>query len=187
MRGELDEHQAITVRDIVRGRDVWDLGAGDGHLSDWPLDNGAVEVVAVEPKAEKPYGEYATDYDKLFAKHGERLHVETTRFQDLYVSASCIDVALLSWPINTTSFGVPEALVRLCSGAKTVIYLGNNFNGSQCGTPSLFRHMLSRRVIGYSPSMRNNLIIVEDACLRPRSPIPEELAGLCTETITWRQ
>ena len=71
-----------------------------------------------------------------------------------------------------------DGLLQLLARAETIVYLGKNTDGSMCGFPAVFEHMVGRRLLAYVPHFRNTLVVVGARLTEPRAPQHEELAGL---------
>jgi len=153
----LNEVQAEALRAIVTGNVVHDLGAGDLSLAEQLLDFGATQVIAIE-KEPPP------------RKHSDNITYFKGYFKDYY---SPIDIALLSWPPNYC-IGLP----RLVKRARIAIYLGKNTDGTACGSPELFGHLLNREISVYLPDRHNTLICYEGPVTTRRKPRGEEVAAI---------
>jgi len=149
--------QVACIRKFVEGRIVSDLGAGDLLLSHLCAVLGATKVIAID-KETMPEADIS-------------LPIEQVRCAFRYYKRN-IDVALLSWPINT-SCGL-EALVNR---AEIVIYLGKCTDGTICGTPRLWSHLVRREVLLLSPDRTNTLIVYGPSRVE-RALLLEEHAGL---------
>lgn len=158
--GKLIPKQAKVVSKHVRGQVVTDLGAGDLSLSKRLLKLGALHVCCID-KEDKPKGVLPA-----------RLSYAKAYFQDMGAE-SPIDVAFISWPSN-----YDNGLITLIEKARVVIYLGCNTDGSACGTPHIFRHLLRRELLDYEPHHDNSLIVVGKSLDTYRSATGEELAGV---------
>lgn len=164
MYGTVTPEMVGVIREYVRGRCVWDLGAGDltyaHHLvRRW----GAEKVVAVD-KAEMP---------KIQRRAVFRVQ---KYFADVQMPQAGVDVAFLSFPQNTSLVGV----VRLLGLSKVVIYLGCNTGGTACGDAALFEHLTGREVLAHVPHERGSLVVYGGACAQ-RPLVPEEWAALHPE------
>lgn len=164
MNGVLNCEQRKAIKPFIFGKVVFDFGSGDCVLSEELLDLGAEHVHA---------------HDKHFPRRVDRPDLtqhETTFAQLLFDSRLAeIDVAFISWPPNNPS---SDELAALATRAKTVIYLGNNFDGSACGSERLFLIMHVCELLAYVPARKNNLLIVGKELDSPRSLTPEEVSGL---------
>lgn len=163
--GHLTSAQEALLAPFVSGREVWDLGSGDGSWARFLLKLGASSIVAVDKAP--------------LTKEAVHIHVITALFQD--IPPGPIDVAFLSWPSNNNLPGLIELLER----ARTVIYLGHNFEGTACGNVRLFQHLCGRKLLAYGPDRRNSLVVVGESLEDYRVPTPEERAGLSSEICSW--
>ena len=152
--------QEEEVSKAVVGHVVHDLGAGDLELTCRLLDLGAQHVVAVD---RVPMG----------APWESRVTIKTSEFVDVLDD---IDIAFVSWPDNRIDIG----LLLLCARAQSVIYIGSNVDGSQCGFPHLFRHLNMRKVIAYMPDPANTICVYGPLQRKVRPPLGEEYAGIHT-------
>jgi len=137
---------------------VHDLGAGDLTLAAKLLGLGAVGVTAVDERAPR------------FKPESEKIRFIKKAYVDLNEIPR---TAFVSWPPGVGAMG----LAKILEGARTVLYLGNNFDGSLCGTPDLWAHLRSRKVLAHEPARRNTLIVY-GAPGAKRDPLPEEEAAV---------
>lgn len=171
--GRLNARQLDALGEAVKGRVVHDLGSGHLYLAHEVMRLGACQVHAVD----KAYRDGAPTW----GRREVILHPEY--FTEYAEHVADIDVALLSWPPNWPTPG----LGWLLSLAKTIVYLGSNFNASSCGTRDLFRRFRSRDVLVHEPDFYNTLLVY-GAVRRtgPRSVVyPEEYAGLTGELLQY--
>jgi hypothetical protein len=152
---------------LVRGQEVWDLGAGTTlggahHL----LDLGAAKVIAVDKSA----------IPKAACK-GRPIPRVHSYFHDVSVPEAGIKVALLAWPENHRLVG----LIKILRRCETVIYLGSNVGGNACGWSELWDYFHFREVVAYVPDRRNSLIVYgRHTDPEHRRPLlGEEAAGGC--------
>ena len=150
--GELLPEMEPVIADIVRGMEVYDLGAGDLTYAKRLLQLGADRIVAVDKEGFCP---------SRF--RGRAIHAVRTYFQDVQVPPGGIEVAWVSWPCNRPLPG----LTRLLAASARVIYMGCNTGGSCCGELPLWDHLTRRRILAHVPHMRNSLIVYGD-------PLPED-------------
>lgn len=164
MRGSINENQALALHVWVQNREVHDFGAGDLQLSIAMLHLGAKTVVAVDKEHRHLHMLQASDGLKLVGEHFDRFVARDP----------VIDVAFISWPVVYGTQGLAELTRR----AKTVIYLGSNFNGTVCGSNELWQHLRGREIELSVSDPRNTLIIYgkHDPTLRRRLD-PEEYAA----------
>lgn len=155
--GSLSVQQQEALRKIVSGRAVFDLGAGDLHYAEEMLSFGAASVTAID----KEYPSQVPTGVKFWQAY----------LRD--VSEESFDLVFMSWPPNWET-----NLVPLLKRATEVVYLGKNTDGISCGTPSIFKYLLTREVRTYLPHRTNTLIEYGPPVTRPRLPKGEEAAAL---------
>jgi hypothetical protein len=157
--GALSEKQAEIVRRYVSRRVVHDLGAGPYFsLSHQLVGLGAKQVIAVDQRISR-------------ARRFERIRCVRSKFDRF---EEPVRTAFVSWPVNTKH----SDLVRLLEGAKTVIYLGSNMDGTVCGGRPLWAHLRARKVLEHEPHPRNTLIVYGGRLRSTRELLFEEAAGL---------
>ncbi len=169
--GLLSVKMLETIRPLVAGKTVVDLGAGSCDKAVILKGLGAA-VIAIDKSFMRPIEgiEQHCGYFVEFADLDDRTLPEE------------IDVAFVSWPQNYRLNG----LVRILERAGTVIYLGSNTDGNACGHRDLFLHMLTRKLEAYVPDRKNSLVVVGEALGRMRKPTFEEKAGLSTHLLRFR-
>lgn len=150
----------------VRGRVVWDLGAGFLTHAKRLLELGASEVVAV-------------DKEEMPDPSSPRITRVRSHFTDLVVPDGGIDVAFLAFPQNTTLHGLISILER----SQVVVYFGSNTDGTACGDVTLFEHLRGRGVLSHVPGRRGSLVVYGGPCLGMRALVPEEWAALHPERV----
>ena len=142
---ELTGPQRNTLAMFCAGKRVSDLGCGSASLSRELVALGAVSVLAVD-KALKEVSFRADLRNKgvtpLSAYFDKVSHLES-------------EVAVVSWPVNRPMPG----LVRLLGCSDTVIYIGKNVDGTSCGCPVMFEHLVSREILAHKPHKRNTLTV----------------------------
>ena len=151
----------------LKDKIVIDLGAGSGRHARYMARHGGASHV------------HAVDKGTLgsAADHARITKYEHTPYIRLVTGAQPApeyDVAFVAWPVNYYT----EGLVELCERAKTVIYLGCNYNGTACGNTKLFEHFISRELLAEVPHERNTLLILGDPLSERRVPTFEEFGGL---------
>lgn len=157
--GRLTPKQALVVKKEVKGKVVHDLGAGDLFYAKRLLDWGASSVVAVEkdrtPRINEP-------------------NIRLLNCSFLEARAEHPKIVWLSWPQNAFLPGLLELLEK----ASTIIYLGKNTGGTQCGWARLYQYLATREVKAYLPDRQNVLIVYGQRCRKPRSLYGEERSGI---------
>lgn len=159
--GCLSTEQRKAVREVIQGRVVTDLGAGNLSLSAELLQLGATQVIAVDKEraqSANPQIQVIQSYFKTFLNP--------------------IDVAFVSWPSNWETPGLIEALAR----STIAIYLGKNSDGACCGTPKLFDSLHRREVLAHVPERKNTLIIYGSHQVQ-RPALGEECAAMNLDTL----
>lgn len=164
--GQLHPEAQEIVAQLVRDKEVWDLGAGFGDFCRRLLRLGARKVVAIE----KAWKQHPPDFGTL------NIDVRAEYFKDVEPPSEGIEVAFLSWPFNIRM----EGLIELLKASETVIYLGSNAQGNACGYPELFEHFRSREIKAYIPSLNDTFILYGPADLEtPRIELKgEEYAAI---------
>lgn len=166
--GRLNLKQRRIVAKAVKGRTVHDLGAGDLQLSGELVDLGAAKVIAIDKDA--PH----------YWKGDSRIEVRKTYFHA--VQDDPIEVAFVSWPSNYVDWD----LIRLVRRSQRVIYLGNNMDGTSCGSVPLFEHLLTRELVEHVPDRPNTLLVYGAPQEAERDRVGEELAALTAYQRMWR-
>lgn len=129
---------------MIRGRNVLDLGAGDGDRAVYLRRMGPSHLVLVDKE------------DCVLWVEGD-----TVRYlfnaPKLHALAAALSpyVAHVAWPSNRHLPG----LVKLLEGASEVIYVGTCTGGSFCGDTTLFDYFRTRKVLAYHPDTQNTLIV----------------------------
>lgn len=145
------------VAEVVRGRHVFDFGAGSCELSRWLLRRGAKHVTAIDSSLLAP----------------RRLSKRVTTVRGYFADQTWpdrIDVGFVSWPSNRPMQGLVDAL-RRCD---KVVYLGCNDMGTMCGSPDLFPYLLTRRLDAYVHDRTQRMVVVGE-------PLPDGLFRKPTE------
>lgn len=156
--GRLSDTQGEVLTHYVRGKIVHDLGAGDLKLSKKLVKCGALGVVAV-------------DKEKARTKNKKIQFVHSDFAEMRHIQATTI---FLSWPAMEPQLGLQQILNR----AQTIVYLGKNTDGLQCGWPELFQGFLKRELLEYVEEDSNSLIILGKKLKVPRKATAEELAAI---------
>lgn len=168
--GKLTTAMEHAIDSYVKGKRVFDMGAGDMTHSKQLLKMGAMDVIAIDSNFA---GQKSPD-KRIKQFEGNFFGYLTDGEYKSY--GHC--VAFISWPANHKMDG----LLELLQPFKTIIYLGKNTDGSACAWPGFFREMMLRPVIEHVPFKRNTLIVWgeqdERLFMNPnRKPMLEELAG----------
>jgi hypothetical protein len=163
--GELTDEMQRALGPILRGRVVYDLGAGDLGHSHALLRCGADRVVAIDKEAmPKPRSPRVTAVQSYF---------------DRVVVPDRVDVAFVGWPQNRPLPG----LLNWLDAADVVIYLGHNFDGSSCGNAALFGYFTTRQLVVEVPGRRNSLLVMGERMKKLRALTPEEAAHFSAEVV----
>lgn len=165
--GQFNPKQRQLVAKAVKGRTVYDLGAGDLQLSKELVDLGALKVVAIDKEAPFSW------------KGDPRIEVRRAYFHA--IKDEPIEVAFVSWPSNYVDWD----LIRLVSRAQQVVYLGKNTDGTSCGSVNLFEHFMTRELVGHAPDRPNTLLVYGQPQESERDRVGEELAALTTFQRMW--
>ncbi len=163
--GHLNDEQEAVLRTFVAGYCVHDLGAGQLGLAKKLVELGAHMVTALDK-------EYSWNFHRYQANLPHVLLVGET-FEEYARHGHFVDVAFISWPVAHHLPG----LVDIIRQARTVIYLGSNFDGTVCGSHDLFEHLLQREVLALVPHRFHRLIVYGMQGVQ-RAPLPEEYAAL---------
>ena len=174
--GHLNHQMREALTPLVKGRVVYDLGAGDGDHGRTLSNLGAARVVCID---KEQVGFNATG---SLPPRPPVKNIEVIRGYIAEVPIPTdLDVVFLGWPQNYHIIG----LVPWMQAAKTVIYLGHNFGGTACGFPAMFEHLIARRLVAHIPNERNTLLVVGEPLLSSRAPTPEEAAFFSSEVVSW--
>lgn len=159
--GYLNKQQAECLIKYVNGKVVYDLGSGNLKLSNELITLGAAKVISIDKK-------YIGGRANNFYQSG--VEIRASFFQDIDED---IDTAFVSWPAN-----YDNGLLKILKRTKTILYLGKNTDGVACGTPDLFKYLITRKVNIHIPSKRNTLICYSDELVENRYLLDEEAAAI---------
>ncbi len=148
--GLLTDEMIATIRPLVQGKTVVDLGAGTCTKSRLLKEWGASVVIAVDSTEMPPV---------------EGIEQQCCRFHEAELPAE-IDVGFVAWPQNYEVPGLIEILER----CRVVIYLGSNYDGMINGWPGLFEHMLGRALLHDFHIKENSLVIIGEPLSARREP-----------------
>lgn len=153
------EQQAL-LRDVVRHKDVADLGSGSGTLARLCARLGAKSVLAVDKeytngRIPKPANRKIRFVGALFADL-EQLPPDT--------------VAVMSWPVNYEF--VSRRLLWVTHNVHTVVYIGINDGVTQCGTPTLFAGLEERLGSPLKKGGYQDMLVYSRSIVR--SPVAKE-------------
>ena len=133
---KLTPTQEKLLSKAIRGREVWDLGAGNGSLSQKCLELKARKVFAI---------------DLTFPEEWET-HSDIVWFQSEFKDLEIIprDTVLISWPWEKTSGR--ERLYLIAENAQRIIVLAQNHGGTICGSPALWQFLQESGWLHHRPS-----------------------------------
>lgn len=166
-----------TLLPFVKGKRIWDLGAGSDLKVAIMLRCLGATVIAFDKE--------------VMHRRDEASDIQThqCRFQDIEgLHLPLPDVTVVSWPVNNYNC---DALIPLLTQIPVVVYLGKNYDGTACGTLGLFDLLRKRELLAHVPHRANSLLVV-GAHLegRKRALTPEEVAvwyGRDLTVMTWDQ
>ena len=182
--GSLSLEQSNCVEKHVRGEVVYDIGCGPLlHLSYELRGMDPKKVVAIDTK-EFPQRYYQGGKSPAMWPHSAVPAINWVEgLPPLYIVRGTAtednvekdQVLFFSWPIFFS-----ETYDSLLPSAKKVIYLGQNWGGTSCGSSRFWDELRKREVLDLIPERSNTLIVygrhLTDAELKDRSYIPEEHA-----------
>ncbi len=167
--GNLNQWQAKALQYYVRNRHVHDLGAGNLYYAHKMMGLGASRVTAVDRLYESRNNNEWNDLRDWSKCTPDGVTLDDRPFALFHTEGpQTIDVAFVAWPHNT--YAGTLGLELICLKAKTVIYLGNNFGGTTCGSQLFWQYLRRRSVLAHAPSRMNSLIVYGE--LRPPSVRP---------------
>lgn len=175
--GKLTDEQEAVLRQFVMGYNVHDIGAGQLGLARKLIELGAHTVTAVD----RVYADFRNNNFNDCAPWVPPLPGITLvgeYFEEYARHGHFIDVAFVSWPEVYNQ----DRIVDLLRGARTIIYLGSNFDGTACGSEEMFRYLSQRNVLALVPHRRNSLIVYGNEHVTRRL-LPEEYAAPCRSSI----
>jgi hypothetical protein len=162
--GGLNQWQAKALQYYVRNRHVHDLGAGNLYYANKLMELGAARVTAVDTLYEDPVRNVFNDKRSWSKCAPEGVELDDRPYALFHEKGpQTLDVAFVAWPTNTYSGTL--GLELICLKAKTVIYLGCNFDGTMCGSQLFWQYLRRRPVLAHAPARRNTLLVYGE--LRP--------------------
>lgn len=181
--GRLNRFQQEAVQYYVKGRFVWDLGAGAMGWAHELVKMGAKHVTAVDQLYKYRHENYLNNMRdwKKCAPDGVEVD-DRTFFELVGTGPRRLSVAFVSWPEQ--SYGATCGLELLVDRAETVIYLGNNFDCTACGSAPFWNMLTQRKVLCTLPSRINTLTVYGGKATRygvAPQLLPEEAAALSSE------
>lgn len=160
--GKLTAEQEAVLRVFVAGYNVHDIGAGQLALAQKLVELGAHTVTAIDK-----------EYSHRVVYPPARVILVGEYFEEYAQHGPFIDVAFVAWPEVDNQQGIN----LLLHGARVVIYLGTNFDGTACGSEEMFRELSRRNVLALVPHRWNSLIVYGNERVTRRL-LPEEYAAL---------
>lgn len=150
------------LKEIVKGKTVLDLGAGDLVVANQLLRLGAKHIVAV-------------DRDGFNGRHYARMEFHHMYFDQFMAMKKRPkwDVLFMSWPCNWDLPGVQQLL----DVSKKIVIISKCTDGSMCGTPKLWRYLSELEVMWCIPHPKNVLTIYNNK-EEKRKLTGEEEAGI---------
>lgn len=161
--GKISDVQRQIIKKYISGKQVYDLGCGNLMLSYELLSMGASNIFAVDKEIpeqilRQPF-----------------IHFQRTYFKNI---TDTPEIAFVSWPDNTANFG------DLILNSKTVIYLGQNYMGTSCGSQSFWFPLYKREILEINFDL--NTLIIYGPNLCKRDLYGEEI-GRFTRTLTFEE
>jgi len=163
----LTEDQLEQVVHFCRGKLLLDLGAGFGTLAEFLLRFGATRVLCVD----KENHHMKSTWGEMVWSHMNFAEFSTWPLDKTF------EVGIISWPTNNDMAMCP--LVEILRKCASVVYIGTNKGGTQCGTPYLWEYLTSRELIVDMPGNDSSLMIYSDKprpCGQDRTE--EEIEGM---------
>jgi len=164
--GRLNAQQRTALQPYVQGKCIYDLGAGDLALAHQLASMDAEHVIAVDK-----------EYPYWVRSRSSRVEKRQCRYEQ--VLGESVSTLFISWPANW----VDVPLLVLTVSAETIIYLGNNLDGTACGFKEFFEHLLFRELLVHEPDHLNTLLVCGKYRTPAREPTWEERAAIHQETI----
>ncbi len=169
--GKLTTEQEHVLRKYINGRDVLDVGSGDGVLSLTLARLGAHRVLAVD---KEDYVAPPKHPDSITYKLGmflTSLGADETLGHDLFVS----------WPPSTYVIEGLFEVPTTWSIGQRLIYLGVNYNGSVCGSRDFWRALSTRQILACVTGPHTMIIYDMMVPRRDTELMPEETNELNEE------
>lgn len=161
----LATEQRDALMRAVANKRITDLGAGNMALSIQMLEMGAAHVTAVD---------YVEGRHPKALAFAARLSIVRAMFHDVVDELLPADVAMLSWPSNTTHDALE--IVQILKKHPRVVVISKNTGGISCGCTLLYDYLATRELLGYHPRNANTLMVYGAPC-GPRPMAGEERAG----------
>lgn len=161
----LNQRQIDALKREIKGASVYDIGCGDCSLSLWCLRNGAKKATGLDSRLKEQAFrviELGLSKRKLVLKEGHLNDTEPVK----------ADVGLLSWPFNLDQIDFVKHLKK----CRTIIFIGNVFDGVCCGNPELFKWLSTRQLSERLAGSRNSMLVYRNR-REKRLFCPEENAG----------
>lgn len=164
----------------MKGRHVWDLGAGAMGWSHELVRFGASTVTAVDTLYKHRQENYLNNMRDWKKCAPDGVTVDERSFSELVTTGPAhLSVAFISWPDN--AYGKTMGLEVLVERADTIVYLGNNFDGTSCGSKIFWQYLMPRKVLCTLPSRTNTLTVYGKRVVNryfDNARLPEEHAAM---------
>lgn len=160
--------QLKQLQSCCKGKVVLDIGGYDASLASKLIDGGAKAVTVLDK--ERPTHEQN--------RYPAQINCQQQTFEEfIHSDKRNWEVGVLSWPINNDYAMRPA--IEILKRCKTVIYLGCNLDGTQCGTQLLWQYLTTRKRITDKHERKNSLITYSAEPRPPQQqPTKEEAIGL---------
>lgn len=167
----LAPEQKEALARVVKGKRVLDLGAGNLALSVEMLDLGAAHVTAVD---------YVESRHPRALALASRLSIVRAMFHDIHEGLEPADIAMLSWPQNTTHDAIE--IVKILRRHPRLVVISKNTSGVSCGCTLIYEYLATRELLAYHPRRANTLMVYDLPCA-PRPLAGEERAGVAPRSL----
>ena len=173
--GHITNDMWAAIAPVVKGKQVWDICAGDLEYAHLLAALGA-SVTAVE-KEGRTFGE-----DARKPKQDGPVTVYRAYLHDL-TPPDHIEVLFGSYIPNAPL----PTLIRYLEAAETIIYIGCNTGGTACGNPVLYKHLFQRNILHHITTRQNDLIIYGNGERGDAPLLPEEFAAMCDRQLSYEE
>jgi hypothetical protein len=167
----LAPEQKDELARVVAERRVIDLGAGNMALSIEMIEMGAAHVTALD---------YVESRHPRALAFASRLSVIRSVFHDVVDDLETADIAMLSWPQNTTHDALE--IVQILRKHPRVAVISKNTDGVSCGCTLIYEYLATRELLAYHPRRANTLMVYGAPCA-PRLMVGEERAGMAPRSL----
>jgi hypothetical protein len=158
-----------ALLDVSTGARVYDFGAGDCELANLVADVAA-SVTAID------------DQNTCESQRDPRVLFIYDTFRDAaeFLPPAC-DVAIVSWPTNNARTMLE--LLPWLQHATRIVYIGSNFDGTECGSPALYGYFATRELLWHESHVLNSMLILGAPAVARRDLTREEAAGIDADTV----